>query len=259
MNKKSPFFSIIIPIYNSQINLYECLNSIIIQNYKNFEILLIDCLSTDNSLIIASSFNDKRIRIFSEKDNGIYDAMNKGINLSKGKWLYFLGSDDKLFDFSILNSVAELDYAFNCNFIYGNVIFNNSRTIYDGLFSREKLVSEKNICHQSIFYNKILFDNLGRYNLNFKILADWDFNIRCFSYPDIKIKYIDLIIAFYEDISGISKSNKEEINFTKLLPYYYISQNKLVNTELTIGKYIFIPFRIIKIFFKKCFTSNILF
>src|ERR1700744_4382606 len=103
----SPFFTIIIPTFNSEKTLQNALSSILSQNFTEFEILIVDGVSNDNTIKIVKENieKDKRIRFISEKDNGIFDAMNKGIELSLGEWLYFLGSDDRLHNSSILRSV----------------------------------------------------------------------------------------------------------------------------------------------------------
>ncbi|MDR2410857.1 MAG: glycosyltransferase, partial [Bacteroidales bacterium] len=86
-----PVLSIIIPTYNSSKTINRCLDSILCQSYSNYEILVMDGLSSDNTLELVKAYNDRRIQIYSGKDNGIYDAMNKGIALAKGEWLYFSG------------------------------------------------------------------------------------------------------------------------------------------------------------------------
>ncbi|MBT5420060.1 MAG: glycosyltransferase [Candidatus Cloacimonetes bacterium] len=193
--KNNSKISIIIPTFNASETLSEALNSIINQSFRDFEVLIMDGRSTDNTIEISKSYNDARIRIFSEKDNGIYDAMNKGIRLSKSEWLYFLGSDDRLANTDTLKDVNKYlskDY----ELVYGNVYWGDTNKIYDGSFDLEKLVKQKNICHQAMFYNKNLFDIIGEYNTKYEILADYDFNIRCFL-NNRKILYIDIVIAYY--------------------------------------------------------------
>lgn len=94
------FLSVIIPTYNSENTIEKCLDSLLAQTFKDFEICIIDGGSLDNTLTIATCYRTqfKNIRIVSEPDEGVYDAMNRGIDFASGKWLYFLGSDDKVFD-----------------------------------------------------------------------------------------------------------------------------------------------------------------
>jgi len=233
--------SIIIPTFNSANTLRKCIESILYQSFPDFEILIMDGLSIDNTTEIAHSFKDSRISVFSDKDDGIYDAMNKGIEKSSGQWLYFIGSDDELYDSNVLTKIHTEILSSDCDFIYGNVWFNHAKIKYAGQIDRKKLMTENNICHQAVFYKKNLFDRLGRYNTDFKVWADWDFNVRCFSYPNIKIKYVDTLIARYEELNGISGNNKDEL-FYALLPLEYKNRELLSRAynsrEYRIGKFL---------------------
>ncbi len=193
-----PLFSIIIPTYNSSKTVLECLKSVVGQSFTNFEVLIIDGLSDDNTVEICNSFKDIRLKIFSEKDDGIYHAMNKGIGEAKGSWLYFMGSDDRLYNDKVLEKVLLVAQETRLKIIYGNVFvcgdcgWANDGRVYDGYFKKTKIIS-KNICHQSIFYRKAVFDILPWYNLNYKICADHDLNIRAVRMFDFL--YFDIIIA----------------------------------------------------------------
>ena len=207
-----PKISIIIPTFEASKTLSVALESILEQSFTDYEILIIDGFSTDNTVEIAKSYQDERIRIISERDNGIYDAMNKGIRLAEGEWLYFLGSDDRLFDNEVLENVHQSLLKCNCDVVYGDVIFAISGKVYNGEFTKLMLL-EKNICHQSIFTKKSVFNKTGLFNIEYKALADWHFNIKWFNNKTVKRKYIGQIIAsYYED--GYSFNNLDS-NFTK--------------------------------------------
>src|SRR5690606_10898813 len=124
-----PFFSIIIPTHNSDRFVPKAIDSLISQKFSDFEILIVDGLSDDNTVEVVNAFHDTRIQITSEKDTGIYDAMNKGVLLSKGQWLLFLGSDDRLHDPSVLQDVYDTVHAHpSSKFIYGDVMTSNGGT-----------------------------------------------------------------------------------------------------------------------------------
>ena len=190
--------SIIIPTFNSAKTLAVCLDSILKQSFTDFEVLIMDGLSTDNTLEIAKSYDDVRLIISSEKDNGIYDAMNKGITQSKGEWIYFMGSDDSLYEPTTLEQFLNNEALKNNDVVYGNVFSTRYGEKYDGLFTYLKL-RHMNICHQSIFFRKVVFDKIGNFNLKYKSLADWDHNIKWFFSDKIAKEYIDQIIANYVD------------------------------------------------------------
>lgn len=227
-------FSIIIPTYNSAATLSDALQSIVDQSFKNFEILIMDGVSTDNTLDIARSFSDERIRIYSEKDSGVYDAMNKGIDKAHGEWLYFLGSDDTLYDYEVLHDMANIiETKPESQFVYGNAYFLKRKEIWDGEFTLHKLLFDRNICHQAIFFRRDIFHLVGKYDLQYKVFADWDLNIRIFWNPLIVKNFYDRIIANYLDGQGISTDFQHlDRHFMEKLPlnYYY----KIIDLEKTL-------------------------
>ncbi len=210
---QSPFFSIIIPTYNSAISLGFTIESILGQTYTNYEILIIDGGSNDGTVEVANRFSKGFIKIISERDLGIYDAMNKGITMAKGEWLYFLGSDDQLFDNDVLQKVFQVTQSGTNKLIYGNVKvvgdtgWAKNETIYDGEFTLEKLLL-RNICHQAIFYHKSVFKEVGNYNIHYTICADYDFNIKCFS--NYQFTYLPKIIAYFNG-GGFSTSKRDKV------------------------------------------------
>lgn len=211
----SPFFSIIIPTYNSEKTLSNCLESILSQSFINYEVLIIDGVSTDSTLSIVKSYQDSRLKITSEPDTGIYDAMNKGVKLAKGEWLYFLGSDDLLYSNSILNEIYRILFGSKCKIVYGNVVVIGDagwavdKAIYDGKFQLSKLLS-KNICHQAIFYQAKILKKVS-YNTKYKLCADYDLNLYLWS--RYKFQYITNIVAYFH--GGNTSSTMNDIDFSK--------------------------------------------
>jgi|GEM_PF-745985 glycosyltransferase involved in cell wall biosynthesis len=193
------FFSIIIPLFNSENTLAENLRSIAAQTFTNYEIIFTDNASTDETLKIVSDFQAAnkhiRLKLSSEPDRGIYDAMNKGVALAEGQWLYFMGSDDRFYSPSVLSLVdAEIakEYA---DLVYGNVqgISSNIRYVYDTL----PKVLATGIHHQSVFYRSLLFRDLGGYDLRYKIASDYHFTLKVFLNSRYITRYADLDIAYY--------------------------------------------------------------
>lgn len=237
------FLSIVIPTYNSEKTIERCLNSLIYQTYHDFEICIVDAASSDETIEKVDRFRSKfqNIRILSEIDRGTYDAMNKGIELANGEWIYFLGSDDEIYDENVFADIFKVNPGKNCGIVYGNVRIDGDTSwakdgqIYDGEFSIEQLL-ERNICHQAIFYRTKIFEKLGNYNLRYPVCADWELNLRFF--PKTKFQYVDRIIAnFYgggisskvvidpigEDLNKLRKKAALEHILYRFMPYMSFS------------------------------------
>jgi len=195
-------FTVIVPTYNSAKTIGKCLQSVIEQTYTNYEIVVIDGASTDGTQsIVESYFKTSQVKMVSEKDNGIYDAMNKGITLAKGEWLYFLGSDDELYHENILANVYQtISHNPQSKFVYGDVITTDNTIERYQNYRFIDLLS-RCICHQSIFYHHSLFEN-KRYDLQYKVCADWDFNLKIFR-SNLKPLYMGQIIARF-NLGGVS-------------------------------------------------------
>ena len=227
----NPFYSIIVPTFNVEDTLSIALQSILVQSFKDFEIIIMDGLSTDDTLKIVNNFSksDNRIKIYSEQDNGIYDAMNKAILKSNGDYLFFLGSDDQLYNSFVLEKIYDSLKTNKVDVIYGNVHSTRFKGIYDGLFDAKKLF-KKNICHQSIFFNKSIFKITGLFDLKFKAHADYDHNIKWFFNKKISHRYENLIISEYAD-GGFSSINGDPI-FAKNKKNIFL-KNAYKNIELS--------------------------
>lgn len=165
------------------------------QSFLSWECIVVDGDSTDGTLEILREYESERFRWISEKDKGIYDAMNKGAAIARGEWLYFLGSDDFFYSKESLENVFQSDLS-QVGFVYANVFDSTLGRKYDGPFDYQKLLL-RNICHQAVFYRREIFEKLGGYDISFRIFGDWDLNIKCFSNPQITISYIDAMVAFY--------------------------------------------------------------
>lgn len=190
--------SIIIPTFNSAAVLGRALDSIVCQTFSDWEVLIMDGVSTDNTVEIAQSYHDKRIIVFSEPDKGIYDAMNKGIKKARGEWLYFLGSDDWLLNSKVLQKLFSMDVD-SYDVIYGDVHSSHLTDLHHGEWNFYKIKNKYNLCHQAIFYKKTLFGQLGYYDTKYRLLADFDFNLRWFFNEGTSHQYFPQNIAFFSD------------------------------------------------------------
>lgn len=199
--------SIITVVRNGVSTIEETILSVINQDYPDFEYIIIDGVSTDGTLAILDKYKDK-IRIVSEPDSGIYDAMNKGISLAKGNWVYFLGCDDIFYKKSTLSNIFSKSMYKELDVVYGNVQFLHSQQIYDGEFNAEKMCN-RSICHQAIFYRSELFQTYGYFSTEFKSASDYIFNIKLFCLNIEKWQYVEEIVAIYNE-RGTSKSTEKK-------------------------------------------------
>lgn len=232
--------SIVTVTYNDDKNLLKTIESIKKQNNNEFEFLIIDGNSKDNTNNIIKENLNIIDKFISEKDNGIYDAMNKGINLSSGQYILFLNSGDifynensikKIYD-NVINKNLDIGY-FDIILKYGEksiikkqpIIFNKYYLLYN------------NICHQSMIIKKSLFEINGFYNIKNKVFADYEFNYKLIKNNKIKIDgKRDIITEF--DMSGVSSN----LNFVKSLKNRF----EIVSTHgEKIDKVLFIIFNLI--------------
>ena len=207
--------------------------------YPAKELIIVDGCSVDETIQVIKRNQAYITTWISEPDNGIYDAMEKGVNLSNGDWIYFLGADDKL--------VNCLDVVSKClrnpkRIYYGNSYFLSRNIVYDGIFTWEKL-AKKNICHQSIFYPRAVFSDY-KYDPEYKVLGDYDLNLRCWAENKYKFVYIPVLVAIYNDrgFSAIQgrvdymriRQNTVETVFHRQLRIRKFLRRVLRNVKLTI-------------------------
>ena len=181
--KIKPFFSIITVVKNNQKNILKTVKSISNQTFKNFEYIIIDGKSYDKTInkIINNNFYSLLI---SEKDNGIYDAMNKGIKYSKGKVIIFVNSGD-LLDRNALKFVhREFSKDPNISFVFGTVLRHYTKQSilkYGYNFLRMQYNFDFATAHSTGFFlKKKIYDEIGLYDTNFKCSADYDMYFRVY-------------------------------------------------------------------------------
>lgn len=182
----TPLVSIITVVYNNEDYIADALESVQSQNYDKIEHIVIDGGSTDNTLDIINLYQDKIDILVSEKDKGVYDALNKGIALSKGDIVGILHSDDLFADeFVVSDTVKKLqedkaELAFSDLMIVSRKTRKAIRYYRSGFFKRWMLRIGWMPPHPTCFIKRSLFHEIGEYDLNFKIAGDFDFFVRAF-------------------------------------------------------------------------------
>lgn len=237
--------SIIIATYNASDSILSCLDSIENEINSDCELIIIDGNSTDNTLDLLNQKKELIDLLVSEPDDGIYDAWNKGIERSKGKWIMFLGTDDILLKNSLLNYLGFLKKQGSNDYDY--VCAKNEYINLDGKFIKDignepKWKAMKYYmpaAHVASLHNKKLFDEIGVFNLDYKICADYELLSR--KKNKLNYKFIDYKIAKMKT-GGMSFSVRA------LTELFFIRRKHLniIINAITFGFqiYLFIKFKI---------------
>lgn len=198
-----PVLSVIIVVYNAEDTLEQSLLSVVKQTYQNIQLIVIDGGSKDGTVDIIKRYDDQLFYWVSEPDKGIYDAMNKALDVATGDWVYFLGAGDILVNI-IDKIMPKLE---NKHIIYyGSVYRNDLMSVYRGKFTPFRL-SRLSICHQAILYPLEAVKKY-RFNTKYRVQADHHLNMLLYGDKDYDFKFIDVIVALY-DGAGFSDVNRD--------------------------------------------------
>lgn len=239
--------SIIIATYNSESTLERCLNSILSQTYADIEVIVIDGASTDSTTLILKQHSEI-IRYISEPDNGIYDAWNKGLDMTSGDFITFLGADDflknddnieELMSHVTINDQIVYSVANVCDLEQNHIKYKGKpwETIQKNFF----LAKLRDLPHPGMLHNKNLFLLNGKFDSNFKITGDLDFLYRVLGSKKIIPKFIDKLCFTIQE-GGISQNLSNQITSIKEAKLA-LKKNDLMNTQLSIRFF----FRLIKV------------
>lgn len=201
---KQVLFSVIIPSYNCGPKLEATIESVLSQPEELYELIVVDGGSDDGTLDVIGKFAE-RLRYVSESDRGVYDAMNKGVGMSKGRYVFILGAGDRLRD-GVLARVARL-LPDAPSFAYGDAYLERHGVMMGGATEKTDFI-RTNICQQAIFYERTVFELLGGFDLKYRVYADWAFNMKCFADARLRKVYLDTVVADFEGW-GISDTQKD--------------------------------------------------
>jgi glycosyltransferase involved in cell wall biosynthesis len=204
---KLPQVTVITAVYNGGSSIERTIASVTGQHFASFEYIVIDGGSGDGTVELLRRHEESIEYWVSEPDNGIYDALNKGITHARGEWLYFLGSDDALAGAGVLASVFSRRR--DSQMLYGDVLYGDSGAIYGGSFTK-RMLTRRNICQQGIFYRADLFRQLGPFDVKYPLLSDWVFNMRVFSLKGSRPAHLDMVIAEYA-LAGASNRSEDHL------------------------------------------------
>lgn len=229
--------SIITATYNSAKYIASSLNSIFNQDYKDIECIIIDGDSKDQTKSIIKTYQRKNLNItlVSEADNGIYDALNKGIKLATGDLIGFVHSDDNLASPHIISELVLAIKEKQAFGIYGDLQYvsqlDTSKLIRDWkscVFSKSLLKKGWMPPHPTLFLKKEVYQKYGNFNQNYKISADYDFMLRVLKDKTLRFVYLPKVIIKMRVGGASNKSLKNIIQKTKE-DYKAITSNKIGN------------------------------
>lgn len=222
----NPLITIVTICFNEEKNIRRTIESVLKQTYSDIEFLVIDGQSSDNTMKIVNEYSEKIAKVVSEKDKGIYDAMNKANNLATGDYIFFLNSGDFFSNDYVLNEIIN-----NTDSYYSLIA---ART--DIYYKKQKLnlvsppenirlsKESKSYSHQGTLIHKSIYKQFN-YNLTYKISADREYWIRVSTIEDFDVIFHDKSLASFE-LGGVSNNHKNVLRRRiedLYIDYYYYS------------------------------------
>tara|TARA_B100001758_G_C18403246_1_gene610352 strand:+ start:41 stop:808 length:768 start_codon:yes stop_codon:yes gene_type:complete len=205
--------SIITVCYNSALTIRDTIKSILIQDYDNIEYIIIDGKSNDGTLDVIQDYSKDIDYFISEPDEGIYDAMNKGILAATGDVIGILNSDDFYPNSFILSNVASSFNKHKCDAVYGDLVYvknkNKEKIVrywQSGYYTTKKIKNGWMLPHPTFFVKSEIYDKFGLYNIQLKRAADYEMILRLLYKYNILVNYIPMILVKMR-MGGVSNSS----------------------------------------------------
>ncbi|WP_321480239.1 glycosyltransferase family 2 protein [uncultured Bacteroides sp.] len=238
-------FSIVTVTYNSEQTLKDTIDSVLQQKYEDIEYILVDGLSKDKTIDIIKEYEPKfngKMRWISEKDNGLYDAMNKGFEMATGDIIGIINSDDVLSDSEAISKVVSYFNKYNTDCIYADLYYvsqynlNNIIRHWRTGFPR-KFAKGWHPAHPTFYVKKEVYRKYGTFDLNYKLAADFELMLRLIEKHHISLTYLPEPLvrmrlggATSKNLNNILKGNmeclrafkKNKIPVSILYPFYRI-------------------------------------
>lgn len=232
--------SIITATYHSEATIEACMYSVLGQGYSNLEYLILDGGSKDRTLAKVGQCKDPRVRVISEPDKGIYDALNKGIAMATGEVIGFVHSDDFLASPDCLASMLQLFETEKVDGVYGDLHYVDSqeterviRNWKSQPFRPALLGRGWMPAHPTLFLKKSVYDKHGFFNLEFKIAADYDMMLRIFKDDTLKFAYLPQVVTKMR-LGGVSNGSLKSVIQKTKEDYRAMKNNDLPNPLFTI-------------------------
>lgn len=225
-----PLISVVTVAYNAEAVIERTVLSVLHQTFRKIEYLIIDGGSTDSTLEIANYYKkdfykrDVKFIVISEKDNGCYDGMNKGVLYAKGEWIIFMNSGDSFYSDLVIERVFSNSIDNSIGIIYGdtNMIYN-----WGNMVKKAKSISAKNVMpfiHQSCFVRRKILSS-HPFCLQYKIIADYNFFYESFYRKENALR-LPILIANYDASKGLSADNPFKAKLEEAAIHGYIKEKK---------------------------------
>jgi len=198
----APLISIVTVCLNSADHIERCINSVINQSYTNIEYIIIDGGSTDGTLDIIKSYEDKINRWVSEKDRGIYDAMNKGIAICTGEYIGLLNSDDYYAPDAVQVVVDAILTDSTVEMVHGNIVVTHRERSEILIGNHNDLLRHWSVYHNSCFISSASY-KLYKYDISIKISADYDLVLKLY-FNGRRFKHVDHVILYFSPYGASS-------------------------------------------------------
>lgn len=227
--------SIITATNNSEKTIEDCIKSLIGQVYMNIEFIIIDNNSTDSTLKIIERYKlkNKSIKLISESDNGLYDALNKGVSYASGDIIGFLHSDDLYFDCSSIFDVVSFFRDNKSDGVYGDLQYVNKENtdkvvrLWKSRVYHPKLLKMGWMpAHPTLFLKKHVYEKHGGFETSYKISADYDFMLRILKDKTLEFGYLPIVITKMRVGGASNRSLKNIIQKTRE-DYKVVSSNSI--------------------------------
>jgi glycosyltransferase involved in cell wall biosynthesis len=197
-----PIVTVITVVYNGEASIGDTINSVINQDYKNLEYIIVDGGSTDKTIEIIKSFEDKIDLWISERDRGIYDAMNKGITSANGNWINFMNSGDRLAKSNTLSQIFTQHH--EADLLYGDALIEyEAFSVPFPVHPLNTIWKNSPFCHQACFVKAAVMKDY-KFDLQYKIGADHDLFYRAYK-ANLVFTYIPVLVCLFDGRDGTTK------------------------------------------------------
>lgn len=203
--------SVITVCWNAEATIEKCIRSVLGQSYSDIEYVVVDGASSDGTLQILEKFRNRIDKLVSEPDSGIYEAMNKGIDLASGEYLLFLNADDVFLHERVIELAVSKMAGDTYEIYYGDVVFLDKESGALEYRKQDDIDSFRIFrnfpCQPATFYKKAVFSHCGKFSTNYKIVSDYLWIVSAYLVHGVQAAYLAMPISIFH-IGGVCTNDK---------------------------------------------------